>query len=231
MRDGRIVAAGDYEQVKAAATDAVTTDWRGGFILPGLIDTHVHFPQVRIIGSLGRSLLDWLEAVALPEEARMADLEYARDTARVFVRMLAAHGTTTAMVFGAHFAAATAALFEEGAARGLRIVSGLVMSDRLLRPDLRQSPEEAYRDATDLIRRFHGRGRLLYAVTPRFALSTTEAMLDVCQTLRREHDGPSRPDASEREQGRGRRSTRACFRGPPTISACTRGTVSKGRGR
>jgi guanine deaminase len=93
------------------------------------------------------------------------------------------------LVFGAHFAAATAALFEEASSSGLRLVSGLVVSDRRLRPELHRSPEIAYRDSRELIGRFHGRGRLLYAVTPRFALSTTEAMLEVCQTLLNEHDG------------------------------------------
>jgi guanine deaminase len=90
-------------------------------------------------------------------------------------------------VFGAHFAPATAALFEAARAAGLRIASGLVLSDRLLRPELHQTPEAAYRDSKGLISRFHGKGRLLYAVTPRFALSASEAMLEVCQTLLREH--------------------------------------------
>src|SRR5258707_5054967 len=119
----------------------------------------------------------------------MADVRYAAETARVFVRALAANGTTTALVFGSHFAPATACLFEAAGAAGLRVVSGLVVSDRLLRPDLHRAPEAAYRDSADLIRTFHGRGRLLYAVTPRFALSTSEAMLEMCQTLLRENPG------------------------------------------
>ena len=90
---------------------------------------------------------------------------------------------------GAHFAGATALLFEAAQANGLRLISGLVLSDRRLRPELHQSPEKAYKASTDLIARFHQRGRLLYAVTPRFALSTSEAMLEVCQTLLREHSG------------------------------------------
>jgi guanine deaminase len=187
VRDGRVVSTGDFDRVRALAPDVPITDWRGGYVLPGFVDAHVHFPQLRIIGSLGRTLLDWLDAVALPEEARMADLQYARDTAQAFVRALAAHGTTTALVFGAHFAPATAALFEEAAALGLRVTSGMVFADRRLRPDLHQSPATAHRDASALIERFHKRGRLRYAVTPRFALSTSEAMLEVCQSLRREH--------------------------------------------
>jgi len=189
IRNGRIVASGDFETIRAANPEAITTDLRGGFLLPGLIDTHVHFPQLRVLGSLGRSLLDWLDACALPEEARMSGESYARETAKGFVHALASHGTTTALVFGAHFAAATAALFEAGRVSGLRIASGLVMSDRRLHPELHQTPEAAYHDCNELIRCFHGRGRLLYAVTPRFALSASEAMLEVCQTLLKEHDG------------------------------------------
>jgi guanine deaminase len=165
----------------------VTVDRRGGFILPGFIDAHVHFPQVRIIGAMGRTLLDWLDEVALPEEARMADNVYARETARLFVRALAAHGTTTALVFGAHFAEATAALFEAAHSSGLRVASGLVLSDRFLRSELHITPGDAYRASTRLIARYHRHGRLLYAVTPRFAYSTSDAMLEVCQRLMTEH--------------------------------------------
>lgn len=185
---GRIVACGPFDEVRAQASTAVLTDWRGGYVLPGFVDAHVHFPQLRIIGGLGRSLLEWLDNVALPEEARMADVAYATDTARRFVRALASHGTTTASVFGAHFPAAVSALFDAASVSGLRIASGLVVSDRALRPALHASPEEAYHDSVELIERYHGRGRLLYSVTPRFALSTTEAMLEVCQALLEEHD-------------------------------------------
>jgi guanine deaminase len=179
VASGRIIACGDYAAIRGAHASAEVADWRGGFILPGLVDAHVHFPQPRILGAMGRTLLDWLEHVALPEEARMADVGYAAATARLFLRALASHGTTTALVFGAHFAEATAELFDAAAACGLRVVSGLVVSDRLLRPDLHTTPEQAYRDSTSLIERYHKRGRLTYAVTPLFAYSTSGAMLVV----------------------------------------------------
>lgn len=189
IRGGRIEACGEYSAIHAQHPGAATVDLRGGFLLPGLVDTHIHYPQVRVIGNLGRSLLDWLERCALPEEARMADQAYAREIARQFIRALASHGTTTALVFGAHFSSATAELFQAASISGLRVISGLVLSDRYLRDDLHQTPEAAYRESTALIRRFHGQGRLLYAVTPRFALSTSEAMLEACHTLMREHNG------------------------------------------
>ncbi len=187
IREGRILDCGEFSAIRTAHPEAQTMDLRGGFLLPGFVDAHTHFPQLRVLGCLGRSLLDWLEQCALPEEMKMAEISYACRTARAFLHALASHGTTTALVFGAHFAPATAALFDSAEASGLRIISGLVLSDRGLRPELHQTPDAAYRDSTVLIRRFHGRERLLYAVTPRFALSTSEAMLEVCQTLMREN--------------------------------------------
>ena len=189
IRDGRVATCGDYADLRDAHPDIATVDMRGGFLLPGFVDTHIHFPQLRVLGALGRSLLDWLEHCALPEEARMEDHTYACGVARAFVHALASHGTTTALVFGAHFAPATAALFDAGQSAGLRIAAGQVLSDRLLRPELHQTPDQAYRESSLLIERFHHSGRLTYAVTPRFALSTSDAMLEVCQTLLREHPG------------------------------------------
>jgi guanine deaminase len=189
VREGAIAACGGFAEVRAANPDAAVRDLRGGFLVPGFVDTHIHFPQVRVIGSLGRTLLDWLQESALPEESRMADARYAAETARTFVRSLVSNGTTTALVFGSHFAPATRCLFEASEAAGLRVASGLVLSDRTLRPDLHQSPEAAYRESSGMIAGFHGKGKLLYAVTPRFALSTSEAMLEVCQALLRENPG------------------------------------------
>jgi guanine deaminase len=179
----RVADCGDFVQVRARYPDAELRDLRGGVLLPGLVDAHIHYPQVRALGGIGYSLLDWLENITLPEEVKFRHHSYARAVAQEFLYSLASHGTTTALVFGAHFAGATAELFEQARASGLRIVSGLVLSDRRLLPELYQSPEEAYEESSALIRRFHGAGQLLYAVTPRFALSTSEAMLEVCATL------------------------------------------------
>ncbi len=184
--NGRIVACADYAEVRAAHPDADVEDLRGGYILPGFIDTHVHFPQVRILGGLGYSLLDWLDQLTLPEEARLADSAYSSTIAREFTRALAAHGTTTALVFGSHFGDATASLLETANTRGLRVFAGIVLSDRKLRPELHQTAEAAYRDSKTLIQQF---GADRYVVTPRFALSASEAILDVCQTLVGEHPG------------------------------------------
>ena len=184
--DGRILAAGDYPQVRTAFPEAVVRDWRGSAILPGLVDTHVHFPQTRIIGGLGLPLLDWLRLHAFPEEMRMSDAGYAGEVAREFVRSLARHGTTTALVFGAHFGPATELLFQAACAAGVRVAAGLVLSDVRLPEPLLQTPEQAYRASRELIARYHGEGGQQYAVTPRFALSASEGMLEVCGALLRE---------------------------------------------
>ncbi len=185
IQNGRILSCGGYREVSAVYPDFPVRDLRGRFILPGFVDAHTHFPQVRILGGIGLTLLDWLEHVALPEESRLADVNYAVAIAREFVYALAAHGTTTALVFGSHFAPATAALFEAAAERGLRISSGLVMSDRNLRPELHHTPDAAYDESSKIFKRFHGRCRLSCAVMPRFALSASEAMLESCAALLR----------------------------------------------
>lgn len=181
------MGVGNYGDLRVSYPDAAVTDHRGAAILPGFVDTHTHFPQTRLIGGFGWPLLDWLRLHALPGEERMRDIDYASEIAREFVNSLARHGTTTALVFGAHFAPATAALFDAAAERGLRIASGLVLSDRYLPEALLQTADAAYRASKELISRYHGRGLLRYAVTPRFALSTSEAMLEICGALLREH--------------------------------------------
>jgi guanine deaminase len=181
---GKVVASGDYSAIRKVYPEAEVRDLRGGYILPGFIDAHVHFPQVRILGGLGYGLLDWLEQLTLPEEARLSDATYASSIANEFVSALASHGTTTALVFGSHFASATATLFHAAEQRGLRVFSGLVMADRSLRAELHQTPDSAYRDAKQLLERFPR-----YVVTPRFALSASDAMLEACQALLRENPG------------------------------------------
>ena len=188
VRDGVIVARGAVGELRSSYADDVV-DLSGGLVLPGFVDTHVHFPQVRMIGALGMPLLDWLERSALPEESRLAETGYASAVAAEFLSGLTAAGTTTALVFGAHFADAVDALFRQAADVGLRITSGLVVSDRVLRPDLLTTPQAAYDDGLALAQRWHGVGRSRYAVTPRFSLSCSDAMLDSCAALKREVDG------------------------------------------
>ncbi|MFI5733998.1 guanine deaminase [Kribbella sp. NPDC051587] len=183
VEDGVIVARGPFLEIRRAHPAEPVVDLTGGIVLPGFVDSHVHFPQIRAVGGLGLPLLEWLDKYALPEEARMADATYAAGVAREFVRGLAAAGTTSALVFGAHYADAMDALFGAASEVGLRITSGLVLSDRLLRPDLLTTPVRAYAESLALANRWHGVGRNRYAVTPRFSLSCTDELLATCREL------------------------------------------------
>jgi guanine deaminase len=181
--DGQIADRGPFAEVRARHPAEPVNELTDGVLLPGFVDTHVHFPQARIIGDLGMPLLDWLDRSALPEEARFAELAYAREVAGEFLSGLADAGTTTALVFGAHFAPAVDALFTAASARGLRITSGLVVSDRLLRPELHTTAQRAYDEGLSLANRWHGQGLNRYAVIPRFALSCTDDLLASCAAL------------------------------------------------
>lgn len=181
--DGIITARGAYADLASTHPGAGVVDLSGGLVLPGFVDTHVHFPQLRCIGALGMPLLEWLEKCALPEEARMAETAYAAEVARAFVGALANAGTTTALVFGAHQPGAVELLFTEAERVGVRITSGLVVGDRELRDDLLTTPSRAYDEGLTLAKRWHGAGRLRYAVTPRFSVSCTPDLLDSCAAL------------------------------------------------
>src|SRR5918997_444836 len=189
VRQGTIVARGAYADLAVEHRDEETVDLRGGLLLPGLVDTHVHYPQVRVIAGLGMPLLEWLDRCALPEEAKLAEDAYAEAVAGEFLSGLARAGTTTALVFGAHFAAAMEIFFAAAGRSRLRITAGQAVSDRLLRPELLTTPEVALAEGRKLIERWHGDSRLRYAVTPRFSLSATPAMLDVCAELLEVEDG------------------------------------------
>jgi guanine deaminase len=183
---GVIVARGGFADLRRRHPEADVVELPDGILLPGLVDTHVHFPQVRVIGALGMPLLEWLERCALPEESRLAEAGYARAVAAEFVAGLLGAGTTTALVFGSHFAPAVDALFEAAAASGLRITSGLVVGDRMLRPGLHTSAKRAYDEGRALAARWHGVGRSRYAVIPRFALSCSDDLLASCGQLHRD---------------------------------------------
>ena len=177
MRDGRLetVMAADAYRRQGGDPDACE-DLRDSLIVPGLIDLHIHCPQMDVIASYGSQLLDWLERYAYPAELAFADPEHARSQCGRFLDRLAAHGTTSALVLGTVHAAATDALFDEAARRRVRLAAGKVLMNR-------HGPR-ALRDRTDgidetaaLIERWHGRDRLAYAVTPRFAIACSEDQL------------------------------------------------------
>ncbi|KAB1948299.1 guanine deaminase [Brevibacterium linens] len=187
--DGLITSRTDVDTARAAHPDAEVVDLRDGVLIPGLIDTHVHLPQVRAIGHLGRPLLDWLDQCALPEEAKLADPAYAKAVAGEFLTGLISAGTTSAMVFGSHFASAMDIFFSAASESGLRITSGLVTSDRNLPEALLTDVERSAQESQALIDRWHGKGRLRYAVTPRFSFSAGPELLAAGGRLVEENPG------------------------------------------
>ncbi|SPA00206.1 guanine deaminase [Cupriavidus taiwanensis] len=191
VTDGRIAAAGDYAQLAARIpADAEVIDHRGKLIVPGFIDTHVHYPQTDMIASPSPGLLHWLDTYTFPEERRFADPDYARGVAGFFTEELLRNGTTSAVVWSTVHKASADALFAESEARNLRMVTGKVMMDRNCPEFLRDTAESGARDSADLLSRWHNKGRLSYAITPRFAPTSTEAQLAACGELARAY-----PDA------------------------------------
>ena len=173
---GKIAAIGDFSAVREAHPEPKIRDYRPGLIIPGFVDTHVHFPQLWILGGLGRHLLDWLNECAFPEEIRMQDIAYAQEVAENFIAALLRNGTTAAVVFGSHFADAQRSLFMAAQKAGFTLHSGLVWSDRNVPPELSKSPAQSCRESEELIREFHG-SDIRYTLTPRFAFSVSEAAL------------------------------------------------------
>lgn len=176
VEDAHVVAFGAYEALAARFADAPVTDLRGRVIVPGFVDAHVHYPQTDRIASHGEQLLTWLDRHIFPEEARFADRAHADTVANVFCDELLRNGTTTALVFATVHEGSVDALFEAALARGMRLVSGKVLMDR--GPETLRDTVADGRAATEaLIARWRGRGRLGYAVTPRFALTSSDAQL------------------------------------------------------
>jgi len=188
INDGNVVAAGNADLLlNELPADTPVTDYSGKLIVPGFIDCHVHFPQLDIIGSFGAQLLDWLNQYAFPVEEQFADPDHAREVARVFVEELLRNGTTTALVFGTVHAHSADAIFEAAEARDMRLIAGKVLMDSNCPEALRDDPESGYAESKALIERWHGKGRLGYAITPRFALTSSPEQLRAAGKLAREY--------------------------------------------
>ncbi len=187
LRGGRIAAAGDWAEVRGAAPDAPVTDHRPHLILPGFIDPHIHFPQTQVIASYGTQLLDWLNTYTFVEEQRYGEPAFASAMAVRFFDALLRHGTTTACAFCSVHAASADAFFAEALARGMRMLGGKVMMDRNAPEALRDTAQSGYDDSKALIGRWHGRGRLGYAISPRFAITSSEGQMQAAGALAAEH--------------------------------------------
>jgi guanine deaminase len=176
---GRIVAV----QADAPGEGWERVDHRGRLILPGFVDTHVHSPQLDVIASYGTELLDWLNTYTFPAERRYSDVAEAETGAARFLDALFAHGTTAAVVFPTVHKVSCDRLFAAGQQRGMRLIAGKVLMDRHAPDGLRDDVEQAERDCRDLIARWHGTDRLAYAVTVRFAPTSTPEQLAMAGRL------------------------------------------------
>lgn len=184
----------EQERIEAIQADPPGEDWqridhRGRWLMPGFVDTHVHSPQIDVIASWGTELLDWLETYTFPAEARHADPAFAAAGAATFLDALLAHGTTSAAVFPTVHAASAEALFAGAQQRGMRLLTGKVLMDRHAPENLRDDVAGARAECERLIERWHGRGRNAYAVTPRFAATSSPEQLAMAGQLVQRHAG------------------------------------------
>lgn len=184
IRDGLVVTSGPTEGVMQQATPGVEViDHRPRLMMPGFIDTHIHMPQMQVIASWGAQLLDWLNTYTFPEEAKFADAGHAQRIAGLFMDELARHGTTTACAYCSVHPGSADAYFAAAASRNMRMIGGKVMMDRNAPAGVLDTAQSSYDDSLALIERWHGRGRGLYAITPRFAITSTPAQLEAAGAL------------------------------------------------
>ena len=191
IEDGRIARAGDAAALLPGLPAGTPVDaYPDCLILPGLIDAHIHYPQTRVIASYGAQLLEWLHKYTFVEEQKFGDPAHAATIAGFFLGELLRNGTTTAAVYCTVHPESVAAFFAESERRNTRMIAGKVLMDRNAPAALTDTAERGYRESKALLEKWHGRGRQLYAISPRFAVTSSAAQLDAAGTLLREH-----PDA------------------------------------
>ncbi|MBB3711844.1 guanine deaminase [Limimaricola variabilis] len=189
LRDGVILASGTHDEVAPQAGGATVIDHRPHLMMAGFIDPHIHFPQLQVVASWGRQLLDWLNGYVFPEEARFVDPEHAQAMATRFLDLLCAHGTTTAVAYCSVHPASADAYFEAAAARDMRMIGGKVMMDRNAPDNLRDTAQQGHDETEALIAKWHGRGRAGYAISPRFAITSTPEQMEMAGALVAAHPG------------------------------------------
>lgn len=189
VEGGIITGRGTAEEMLPKIKDIPVRHFPGSIIVPGFVDTHVHYPQTEMIASYGEQLLQWLERYTFPAEQDFSTPSHARRVASLFLSQLVRNGTTTALVFATVHPESVEALFEQALEMNLQILSGKVLMDRNAPEPLLDTPEQSYLQSKQLIERWHGKGRLRYAVTPRFAATSSPEQLAVAGKLLQEHQG------------------------------------------
>ena len=181
--DGVILWTGPLGLLPQPFQQADVDDFGDMLVMPGFIDAHIHFPQYRMLAAPGKDLLDWLTRFTFPEESRYADADYARAAAQLFLSRLFQHGTTSALAFCSVHKTCADALFAAAQDHGMALVTGKTMMDRNAIPAVEDTPEQGARETVELYESWHGKGRLRYAVTPRFAPTSSDAQLKVSGEL------------------------------------------------
>lgn len=188
IEDGHVIQCGRARDLLGELPDNVLIyPHPDALIVPGFIDTHVHYAQVDVIASYGTQLIDWLHNHTFPVESGFGDRQSCISTAEFFIEELLRNGTTTALVFGTVHPQSVDAFFDVAGARNLRMVCGKVMMDRNAPDDLLDTAQSGYEQSRELIKRWHGKGRLGYAVTPRFAATSTGEQLALAGQLLEEN--------------------------------------------
>ena len=187
VEGGRVTAVGHGADMRAAHPGARVVDYGDALVMAGFVDAHAHYPQTAIIASWGKRLIDWLTTHTFPEEARFADPAYAARMAARYLDLTAAHGTTTVCSFCTSHPASVDAFMAAAQARGQRVIAGKTCMDRNAPAALRDSARAAYDDSKALLEKWHGTGRLSYAISPRFAPTSTPDQLAALGALWAEH--------------------------------------------
>ena len=187
--DGKILWAGPQSQLPEAYRHSPIDDHGDRLVMPGLIDAHIHFPQYRMLAAPGKDLLDWLRRYTFPEESRYGVHDYAARAAEIFLDRLAQHGTTSALAFCSVHKSCATALFAAAQRRNMALITGKTMMDRNAIPAVQDDAETGARESAELYSQWHGKGRLRYAVTPRFAVTSSEAQLRLSGELLKSLDG------------------------------------------
>lgn len=187
IEQGKIVAFDHWANLKDHLPAHVEiTHYHEQLIIPGMIDTHIHYPQTEMVGAYGEQLLSWLNTYTFPTELQFKDAAYAKEIAEFFLDELLKNGTTTALVFCTVHPESVDALFEAAQVRQMRVVAGKVLMDRHAPDGLCDTAERAYNESKALIEKWHGKGRALYAITPRFAPTSTPEQLARAGQLKQE---------------------------------------------
>lgn len=188
VTNGLVEQLGEAQDIlPTLADDVEVTVHDNGLLMPGFVDTHIHFPQTEIIGSYGEQLLEWLDTYTFPTEAQFGDKDFALPRAQFFLDQLLQNGTTTALVFGTVHPESVDAFFERAEEMNLRMICGKVMMDRNAPDNLTDTAQSSYDESKALIEKWHGKGRLHYAVTPRFAPTSTSEQLHKAGQLLKEY--------------------------------------------